>query len=298
VVFGEGIVNDAVAIILFNTVVKFTASGKTFTGGSVPIIALEFCLLLAMSFVIGLLFGITCALTFKYIRSFTKSSIVESVIIFIYAYLSYVVSEMVGYSGIISLLTSGVFMASYAWYNLSMQGRLGSNVIFSFLAFIAEGFVFSYLGLTFFSYKQFPWSYQLILVLMLAILVGRAFGSIGLIYSLKLCGYEKNNPNRLTFKELVFIWYAGMIRGAIAFGLVLKIEDHVTNKKLITTTCLALVVFTTVVCGSTVGLLSECLFGSEEKNDVAVKDNVSASEHTHEPEKLLHPNFKRASTIL
>jgi len=194
------------------------------------------------------------------------------VLIFIYAYLSYIVSEMVGFSGIISLLTSGIFMASYAWYNLSLGGRMGSNVIFSFLAFLAEGFVFSYLGLTFFSYKSFPWSYQLILVLMLAILVGRAVGSIGLIYTLKLCCYERDNPNRLTFKELIFIWYAGMIRGAIAFGLVLRIDDSVPAKKLITTTCLTLVVFTTIAFGSTVGVLGDCLFGDDEpKKEVKVE---------------------------
>lgn len=272
VVFGEGIVNDAVAIILFNTVVKFTSAGKTFSGKSVPGVAGDFVMLLAMSLVIGLLFGIICALTFKWLRVCTKSSIMESVLIFIYAYLSYIVSEMLGFSGIISLLTSGIFMASYAWYNLSLGGRMGSNVIFSFLAFLAEGFVFSYLGLTFFSYKSFPWSYQLILVLMLAILIGRAVGSIGLIYTLKLCCYERDNPNRLTFKELIFIWYAGMIRGAIAFGLVLRIDESVPAKKLITTTCLTLVVFTTIAFGSTVGVLGSCLFGDDEpKKEVKVE---------------------------
>lgn len=88
---------------------------------------------------------------------------------------------------------------------------------------------------------------------------------MGLIGLLKICGYEKGNPNALTFKELVFIWYAGMIRGAIAFGLVLKIDDDFENKDLITTTCLALVVFTTIVFGSTVGLLSDCLFRKENE---------------------------------
>ena len=48
-----------------------------------------------------------------------------------------------------------------------------------------------------------------------------------------------------------------MIRGAIAFGLVLRIEDEVSeNRSVIVSTSLALVVFTTVGFGSTVGLLS------------------------------------------
>ena len=62
-------------------------------------------------------------------------------------------------------------------------------------------------------------------------------------------------------KELIFIWYAGMIRGAIAFGLVLRIDkDSYKNRDVIVTTSLSLVIFTTVVFGSTVGLLQKFLF--------------------------------------
>jgi len=47
-----------------------------------------------------------------------------------------------------------------------------------------------------------------------------------------------------------------MIRGAIAFGLVLRISgDRFANRDVIVTTTLSLVVFTTVVYGSTVGVL-------------------------------------------
>jgi hypothetical protein len=47
-----------------------------------------------------------------------------------------------------------------------------------------------------------------------------------------------------------------MIRGAIAFGLVLRIDGKIfKNRDVIVTTSLALVVFTTVVFGSTVSLL-------------------------------------------
>ena len=99
---------------------------------------------------------------------------------------------------------------------------------------------------------------------------------------LKICCYERDNPNKLTFKELVFIWYAGMIRGAIAFGLVLRIDEGVPNRNVITTTCLALVVFTTIVAGSTVGVLAQCLFG-DDKPEVheEVSDHHGRSQSTH-----------------
>ena len=61
----------------------------------------------------------------------------------------------------------------------------------------------------------------------------------------------------ITLKELGFITWGGMIRGAIAFGLVLKIpkdpsEDGYVFKEraIIITTTLANVIFTTVFFGS------------------------------------------------
>ena len=54
-----------------------------------------------------------------------------------------------------------------------------------------------------------------------------------------------------------------MIRGAVAFGLVLRIEEEVENRSVIVTTSLGLVVFTTIVLGSTVATVQKCLFGKE-----------------------------------
>lgn len=97
-------------------------------------------------------------------------------------------------------------------------------MVFQFLGFIAEGFVFCYLGLTFFSYRTMPFSPSLIGILLGVIVVCRFVATIGLVSCLKLCKYESKDPNPLTYKELVFIWYSGLIRGAIAFGLVLRID--------------------------------------------------------------------------
>ena len=100
----------------------------------------------------------------------------------------------------------------------------------------------------------------MIIVEFCVILIGRGLGTFGLFSLLKLCGYEKNNPKKITWKELTFIWYAGLIRGAIAFGLVLRIEDNIVNRSVIVTTCLTLVVFTTIFFGATVGSMQSLLF--------------------------------------
>ena len=139
--------------------------------------------------------------------------------------------------------------------------------MFQFLGFIAEGFVFCYLGLTFFSYRTMPFSISLVLLLMGTVVACRFMAVVGFISCLKLCKYESNHHSPLNYRELIFIWYAGLIRGAIAFGLVLRIEPTFAGRDLIVTTCLTLVVTTTIIFGSTASLVSYCLFGDFNAKD-------------------------------
>ena len=158
IVFGEGIMNDAVSIILFNTVMKYTAKNSVITAITPFHIMVNFFSLGFNSFFIGVIFGLLSSYILKTFRAFSKSPVSESMMIFCMAYLSYVISETAKYSGIITLLTSGVVMAHYTWYNLSPQGKQSSFIVFQFLGYAIEAFVFSYLGLTFFSYGGFKWS--------------------------------------------------------------------------------------------------------------------------------------------
>jgi NhaP-type Na+/H+ or K+/H+ antiporter len=116
-VFGEGIVNDAVAIILFNTVSLAITEGVT---TSTPIqIVFSFLSLGLGSLGIGVLFGLLASYILKRMRFLTVSSVKETLLIFAFGYVAYATGELVHMSGIISLLTSGVVMAHYGWYNLS-----------------------------------------------------------------------------------------------------------------------------------------------------------------------------------
>jgi NhaP-type Na+/H+ or K+/H+ antiporter len=171
---------------------------------------------------IGILYGLVASYFLKKMRFLTVSSIKETLMIFCFGYLAYSTGELAHMSGIISLLTSGVIMAHYGWYNLSPQGKHVSCVAFQVIGFGFEAFVFAYLGLSFFSYVDtehmtFPWSWHFILVELFICLIARFVGTVGLLSLLALFRHKK----QVTFKQLLFICYAGLIRGAIAFGLVL-----------------------------------------------------------------------------
>jgi NhaP-type Na+/H+ or K+/H+ antiporter len=80
------------------------------------------------------------------------------------------------------------------------------------------------------------------------IIVGRLC-AIAIVQTLfSMCSKTKD----VQFKELLFISWGGMIRGAIAFGLVLKIPDDNTFRErgYVVTTTLSVVIITTLFFGS------------------------------------------------
>lgn len=155
----------------------------------------------------------------------------------------------------ISLLTCGISMAHYTWYNLSVQGKEISCVAFSIFGALAEGFVFANIGLTTFTYINLQdgnfdekWSISLIGWMCLIIIVGRSLAVFLSHGCFRLCSKKSN----VSLRELCFITYGGMIRGAIAYGLVMKIpnSDLFPNAKILQTSTLALVIISTLFFGT------------------------------------------------
>ena len=70
--------------------------------------------------------------------------------------------------------------------------------------------------------------------------------------------------------------FAGLIRGAIAFGLVLRVDHSLPNRDLIVTTALTIVVFSTIFFGFFVGLVSRCSKNETEKIDNNKEKKLSA----------------------
>jgi NhaP-type Na+/H+ or K+/H+ antiporter len=101
------------------------------------------------------------------------------------------------------------------------------------------------------------WSWQFVIVELSIIIGGRFIGIVGLLYSLTLCKHKV----KIQFREAVFVWFAGMIRGPIAFGLVLTIEDSVPGRSVIVSTTLAIVLITTFVFGTIMPMVQKILLG-------------------------------------
>ena len=218
-----------------------------------------------ISILVGLIYGVMVSLIFKHLRFMTVSPIIETFIIFALCLTAYFTSELlviggIQMSGIISLLTCGIFNAHYSYYNLSPQGKIATTLTFSFLGEMCEAAVYSYVGIALYSMIPTWWSFSFIFIQLGIIIGGRIFGVMCTFYTCRCCFRKKT----ISFWELVFITYAGMIRGAIALALVLKIPNvgnpencpdpqycySVENYQLAVSTTLTLVMLTTLLFGT------------------------------------------------
>lgn len=224
----------------------------------------DFIKLALASVALGAIFGITSSLLFKYMRFLTHTAVIETIVIFILGMMCYFLSEMSELSGIISLLTCGVAMAHYTWYNLSPQGKTVSSVAISIFGTASEALVFSYIGLCTFTYansstvtsqEEHIWSVSFILWTVLIVIVGRIVATWTTFGMFRCCSKKSD----LTLREVGFINYGGTIRGAVAFGLVLKIpEDEpqiFKERGVFITTTLAVVIITTILFGTLMKLV-------------------------------------------
>jgi sodium/hydrogen exchanger 8 len=129
-VFGEGITNDAVCIILFNTVMEYSGPESEFTIGTPFKIIGSFIKLSLLSVFCGVAWSIVSSLLLRNMRFLTVNPIIECNLIFCFGYLAYSTAEFIHCSGIIALLVSGILMSHYTWYNLSPQSKHVTSIAF------------------------------------------------------------------------------------------------------------------------------------------------------------------------
>lgn len=135
-----------------------------------------------------------------------------------------------------------------------------------------EAAIYSYIGIGLYSLIPTWWSFSFIWIEFVIIVLGRFIGVICTFYAFSCCCRKKT----IKFNELCFITYGGMIRGAIAFALVLKIpieykcelnkegvlkEGCYTqdNFDLVVSTTLIIVIISTLLFGTFMKPVQKCL---------------------------------------
>jgi len=251
VLFGEGVLNDAVCIVLYRILSKFDFENNQFNFWTILSIIGSFLMMFFFSCFIGIGGGLLCSFLLKILKTVHLSRVQETSLIIFFAFLTYLITEMMHFSPIISLLFCGIFMSHYAFYNLSFQAREESSIVSKILSNIAEGFVFTYLGLTSISISHDSFSFVFLILVFIYVLAGRFLAVYGISFILNIF---KLKIFQFDISERGITFFAGCIRGAIAFGLAISIpadnEEELKNKQMLISSTLILVFITTVLFGA------------------------------------------------
>eukprot|EP01118_Nematostelium_gracile_P013609 TRINITY_DN5163_c0_g5_i1.p1 TRINITY_DN5163_c0_g5~~TRINITY_DN5163_c0_g5_i1.p1 ORF type:complete len:601 (-),score=192.67 TRINITY_DN5163_c0_g5_i1:69-1667(-) len=253
-VFGESVLNDAVAIVLYRTLVGFLAAGDFGPGYYFKAIA-QFVIIFIGSMAFGIVIGLLSALALKHTHV-DKYPYLESAVVALFGYSSYLIAEGATLSGIVSILFCGIVMGQYTYENLSAESKELTMNFFSIMALLTETLVFGYLGLSLFVFEEL-FDIGFIFAGTAVILIARACN----VYPLTaIINYFRRTSGGtiITQRYQFFMWFAGL-RGAIAFILAIEAEEMLQTDagRVMKSTTITIVYFTIFVFGGlTIPLLN------------------------------------------
>ncbi|KAI4545356.1 hypothetical protein MG293_005622 [Ovis ammon polii] len=224
--FGESVLNDAVAIVLSSSIVAYQPAGLN-------------------------------------THAFDAAAFFKSVGIFL---------------GVVAVLFCGITQAHYTYNNLSVESRSRTKQLFEVLHFLAENFIFSYMGLALFTFQKHVFSPVFIIgafalpghthpeclpklttlpskpsvysLTQVAIFLGRAAHIYPLSFFLNLGRRHKIGWN---FQHMMM--FSGL-RGAMAFALAIRDTASYARQMMFTTTLLIVFFTVWIIGGGTTPMLS------------------------------------------
>lgn len=249
-IFGESVLNDAVALVLTGAIQKYGDSYTSSDGFESEAFfrALgDFLRIFSLSLFVGAAMGCLTALLTKFTR-IRDFPLLESALFVLMSYSTFLLAEATELTGVVSVLFCGICQAHYTYNNLSEESRLRTKQLFQLLNFLAENFIFSYIGVSMFTFPKHIFIPSFIVAGFVCAFIGRAVAVYPLSFLLNLGRKPKISRN---FQHMLF--FAGM-RGAISFALAIRNTVSESRQAMVTTTSL-IVIGTVIVQGGAANFL-------------------------------------------
>ncbi|EMD34918.1 hypothetical protein CERSUDRAFT_54501, partial [Gelatoporia subvermispora B] len=261
IIFGESLLNDAVSIVMYETLAQFHGTDihilSIFHGIGI------FLLSFSVSMALGVAFGLAMSLLLKhsYLPQYPS---IETCLVALFAYTSYFFSNGLGMSGIVSLLFCGVTLKHYAYHTMSRRTQRATKSIFSTLAKLSENFIFIYLGLSLFTSaptsEKVTSYFKPLFVIITAVAV--VFTRYAAVFPLsEAINFFHRHARGQRQEELphsyqMMLFWAGL-RGAVGVALAAGFKGE--NAQTLRTTVLVVVVLSVLVFGGTTARMLEVL---------------------------------------
>lgn len=137
---GESLVNDASSLIVFRFALAAIITGQFHFGEA----SKTFFIVAVMGILIGL---IIANIVYAIHRYFPTTPAIDAAITLITPYIMYIAAEHFHYSGVLSVVSGGLFLTYRSADFFTYESRLQINGLWEVLIFLLNGFVFILIGL-------------------------------------------------------------------------------------------------------------------------------------------------------
>ena len=145
-------------------------------------------------------------------------------------------------TGIVAVLFCGITQAHYTYNNLSKESKQSTKHFFDLLNFMAENFIFSYIGVSMFTFPKHHFDPTYISAAFVAIFLGRFMNVYPLSAILNI-----GRTVKISGSLQHMMMFSGL-RGAIAFALAIR-NTITESRQMILSTTLLIVISTVIING-------------------------------------------------
>ncbi|MBL0740449.1 Na+/H+ antiporter [Chryseolinea lacunae] len=246
IIEGESLLNDASSLIVFRFALIAVDTGRFIFHEA----AVSFVLVIAM----GIAVGLVIALIYYAIHKWLPTTVNIDIVLTLTApYVMYVTAEAFHFSGVLAVVSGGLFLSMRSHSFLSYRSRLRGSNVWSTLGFVLNGLVFMLIGL------ELPVIIQELGSISVASAIG--YGvliSVVLIVTRLLCTlfasyftvfisrYITTADNQPGWRGPLILGWAGM-RGVVSLAAALSIPLYLTNGEMFPQRNLILFITFTVI---------------------------------------------------
>ncbi len=243
---GESLFNDGVAVVAFLLLVAIPLGNEGF---SLSITIVKFATFVGVGVGVGCLIGFGIS----YLTQRFDLPLVEQSLTLVSAYGTYLITEELGGSGVIGVVTVGIILGNFgSRIGMNPRTRLLVSEFWEFLAFFVNSIVFLLIGDQI-KFASLASNWDLILVAIIFVLITR----IVVIYGL---GNFSNlfTEIKITLPEQTVLWWGGL-RGSVSIALALSVPIILQSRQEIIDTVFGVVLFTLLIQGLTTKFFLEKL---------------------------------------
>ncbi|KPJ11679.1 Sodium/hydrogen exchanger 7 [Papilio machaon] len=127
--------------------------------------------------------------------------LLESALFVLMSYAAFLIAEVCELTGVVAVLFCGICQAHYTYNNLSADSRNRTKQLFELLNFLAENFIFTYIGVSMFTFPKHHFDPWFIIAGFITSTLGRAVNIYPLSFLLNL---GRKPPIPINFQHMLF----------------------------------------------------------------------------------------------